>query len=155
LRAVQQIHGDLLAGADALFEVAPPGGEMIDGAADGVEIFADAGYGKLRAPAVVAQQPHGHRGPAGHVAAAEEQPRGHMVMVVSKDIRFHLDRIADNALDGKAARVDLRLNALDDDAFSSLHGFGHGFDSPSGSQGAARRRRCGSPSARWFRFYKP
>ena len=55
-----------------------------------------------------------------------------MVVAVGEHIRFHLHQIADDALNGKAAPVDLGLDAFDHDALPSIRGFLHGFDQLSG-----------------------
>jgi len=46
-------------------------------------------------------------------------------MPVRKDIRFDLDKIAHNPLDGKMACVDLGIDAFNDDSSSSICWFCH------------------------------
>jgi hypothetical protein len=58
----------------------------------------------------------------------KQKPRGNMIVAVGENIGFDRDRIANDALDGKMARVDLRLDAFDHDALSSIRGFVHGSD---------------------------
>jgi hypothetical protein len=51
-----------------------------------------------------------------------------MVVSIREDIGFDLDRVTDDAFDGKAPGIDLRVNAFDYDALPSISGFLHGFD---------------------------
>ena len=105
---------------------------MIDPPGDGVEVFAGVGDRELASPAVVAQRLHGDCGPGGDSLQAIQKARGDVIVAVGEDIRFDFDRVAGDALDGKAARVDLGLHALDHDALSSIRGFLHRCDRLSG-----------------------
>jgi hypothetical protein len=59
-----------------------------------------------------------------------------LVVAVAEDVGFDLDGVADHALDGKAAAVDLRRHALDDDAVGGE--LAQALLAP----GRQRRRRC-------------
>ncbi len=84
--------------------------------------------GNSAAPAVVAQRLHRDRCPLGNFIETKQQACCDVIVPIGKYVCLHFHGVADNALNGIAARVDLRLDALDDDAFPSIRGLLHSSD---------------------------
>ena len=67
-------------------------------------------------PAVVVDRPHRRASPGSLVVRTEQDRRVEQVVAVGEDVRGHQQLVADDALDRVAAAVQLRGDALDDDA---------------------------------------
>src|SRR5215472_14929316 len=84
---------------------------------DGEQVASDPFWSKRRTPTIVGQRLHAQPTPLLLVGGAPEQfDREHLV-AISKYLGFDDDRLADNALGGKASGVDARRHLVDDDAW--------------------------------------
>ena len=114
--ADEEVRGDILAGGEALRQVARPGGEVVDPGDDGVAVAADLLDRERRPPAVVDERRHRCLGPVLVDLAAMEEDDGDHVVPVGVGDGLDLHRVADDALDRERAAVDAGGDAVDDDA---------------------------------------
>ncbi len=121
LRSDHQIGADVLTSFEPFFQVVVPRFEGVDPADDSVLVAAKLDGSEIGRPGVVAQGSHrlllpGRRRPA-------DQKRGpDAVVAVAEHVGRDLHALADDALDGKTAAIDLRLDILDDDTAAALDG---------------------------------
>ena len=108
---MQQFHRHVLASIDALRQIALPRLIAVDPAGNGIQIAAQARLaGKLPRQRSLPSEHHVNVLPARVIALVlKQQPRDHMVVSIGKDVRLHIDEIADNPLDREAPGVDLGL----------------------------------------------
>jgi hypothetical protein len=93
---------------------------MVNPTDDCIAVSSQLLDSKLSGPPVVHQWLHGRLRPILLAIEPKLQRCGHRVVAVGKHIGLDSDRVADDALDGKFAAVDLRVNVLDDDSGSSV-----------------------------------
>ncbi len=109
-----QIDRHVLAGVDALPQIADPRCEVIDPGFDRVLVAPDRLHNEVGPPEVVVGTAHLDLGPGILALVAVEEPRFDDVMSIGKRVREHVNGLADNALDREAARVHPRAHVLDD-----------------------------------------
>ena len=116
-----QLWGDVLAGLDALGELAAPGLEAVDPGLEGEPVAAEFGDGELGPPAVVGQWHHRDLDPAGAGFMAVADGGGDGVVAVGEDVGLDRHLVAERPLGGKAPAVDLGRHGLDGDALAALN----------------------------------
>src|SRR6185369_10825483 len=121
LQADRQLHIEIaLLRLHPLAQVAVPGEKVIDPAFDGEEVEAELLDRDLALPAVVDQGAHRHFAPLPFRLMAMQRDRADQVVAVGEDVRLDEDVLSLDPLRRKAAIVDLRRYAFDDDALSTV-----------------------------------
>src|SRR6185369_10092605 len=98
-------------------EIAPPRRELRSPGLDHVDVEPRPRQGERRSPAIITVMPHRHALPSAGALGTPAQRRGRDLMTVAENVGPDLDRLAGNALDGKAPAIDGRINILDDEPF--------------------------------------
>ena len=99
-----------------LADLVEPGAERVAPGLDRELVAGVALERKAAGPAVVVDEAHRRAAPLGLAGNAVEHRGGDLLVAVGEDVGPDLDGIADDALDRRAAAVDLRPHRLDDDA---------------------------------------
>ncbi len=120
-----QLEGDILASVESFYQIASPRSEVIDVSRNRVEIISLLAYLKRSLPAIVAQRLHFDAMQLTFALMPEQEMARNSIMPVAENVSFHSDKIANNAFDWEPACVDLRINAIDHYAFSSIYRLRH------------------------------
>src|ERR1022692_3105193 len=120
LRADRQFCGKLLPGCNPLPKASMPGVEAVDPALYRIETATQAVDGKLRLPTVVPLGGHRVAAPFQRIGRPVEDLARDRIMPVSEYDCLNVDRFTDGTLDRKAASLNFRCDALDEDALSPV-----------------------------------
>ncbi len=108
-----KLDSDLLAGLDALAEVAPPGLEGVRPAFEAVTVAAYLADVEAGLPAIVAERVHAHCLPGGRVDGGVADLAAKLIAAVEEDIGLHRHRFAGGALHAEAPAVNFGRNVGD------------------------------------------